>query len=87
MIHFFRITLQTNWASGENIHKESSFICFFRGTAVPSQAIRVIYMRPALTKMSFTVPMICTLLPQNDCIWTLICTSWLVKTKFASFIM
>lgn len=38
MIHFFRITLQTNWASGENIHKESSLICFFRGTAVPSQA-------------------------------------------------
>lgn len=30
IIHFFRNTLQTNWASGET-HKELSLICYFRG--------------------------------------------------------
>lgn len=49
----------------------------------PFMCFWVIYMRPALTKMTFTVPMTCTLLPQNDCI----CTLWLVKTKLDSFIM
>lgn len=80
IIHFFRNTLQTNWASGEK--KQSSLIY---GTSAPSWPSWVIYTRPALTKMSFTVPMKCTLLSQNDCIWTLICTLWLVKTKLASF--
>lgn len=82
IIHFFRNTLQTNWASGEE-QKESSLICYFR-ERVPSWAFELFIMRPALTKTRITVPMICTLLPQNDCIWNLICILWLSKTELVS---
>lgn len=56
-----------------------------QGARVPSGAFELFIMRPALTKTRLTVPMICTLLPQNDCIWTLICILWLSKTKLVSF--
>lgn len=85
IIHFFRNTLQTNWASGGKENTQSHLWLATLGDFCPFMSFWVIYMRPALTKMTFTVPMICTLLPQNDCIWTLICTLWLVKTKLASF--
>lgn len=83
IIHFFRNTSQTNWASGEDTQSHLWFATL--GNFCPFMSFWIIYTRPALTKMSFTVPMICTLLSQNDCIWTLICTLWLVKTKLASF--
>lgn len=50
--------------------KKSQFDLLLQGICAPLLSFWVIYMRPALTKTSFTVPMICTLLPQNDCIWT-----------------
>lgn len=72
VIHFFRNTLQ-NEPGFRGRAEGVVFDLLLRGPFGPFTRFWVIYMRPALTKLSFTVPMICTLLSQNDCIWNLIC--------------
>lgn len=54
-------------------------------TSCPLVSFCVIY-ETSINLKTFTVPMICTLLP-HDCIRTLFCMSQLVKTKLACFII
>lgn len=41
-IHFFRKTLQANWASGET-HKATSLICYFRGLVSLHKLLSYLY--------------------------------------------
>lgn len=85
IIHCFRNTLQTNWASGDETHGHL-WHCYSSRDLCHFTSFWVIYMKPASTKMTFTVPMICTLLPLK---WLYLDSYlyffWLVKTKLASF--
>lgn len=69
--HFFRNTLQANIALGITKSHMVILDLLLQGNSVLSQLSELFIWDQHWLKWLFTVPMICTLQPQNDCIWSL----------------
>lgn len=84
IIHFFRNTSQTNWASGENTQRVI-FDLLLKGTSIPSRASELFIWDQHWLKWVLLCQWYALCFPKMIVFGLLFVLLWLVKTKLVSF--